>query len=73
MCALRPRPDRARIDEFVGIRQRPDACYGERPRGRHRLSTTAQAAGLLPKAVTVEFAPDHTSTAADARNRRRWP
>lgn len=50
--------DRRRTDEFVGMYvNNLTLDYGERGRlAVHRLLTDAQAAGLLPKPVSVEFA-----------------
>jgi 1,4-dihydroxy-6-naphthoate synthase len=51
--------DKARTDRFVGMYVNELTLdYGERGRKAvHRLLGDAQAAGLLPKTVTVEFAP----------------
>ena len=50
--------DKARTDRFVGMYVNGLTLdYGERGREAvHRLLGDAQAAGLLPKPVTVEFA-----------------
>ena len=50
--------DRRRTDEFVGMYVNDLTLdYGERGRAAvSRLLGDAQAAGLLPKPVTVEFA-----------------
>ena len=50
--------DKSRTDRFVGMYVNGLTLdYGERGRKAvHRLLDDAQAAGLLPKPVTVEFA-----------------
>ena len=57
--AVRPRARSVRTDRFVGMYVNDLTLdYGDRGREAvHRLLGDAQAAGLLPKPVHVEFAP----------------